>query len=76
MEENTTCKTFKSDNDQWMDGMLYIQRNIYKLYALLCFVVVWYWSILPIYFTIASLALGQSFDCPSANEASLKDIGK
>ena len=27
-------------------------------------------------FRVASLALGQSFDCPSASEATLKDMGK
>ena len=30
----------------------------------------------PISFRVASLALGQSYDCPSASEATLKDIGK
>ena len=32
------------------------------------------WS--PIFFRVASLALGQSYDCPSASEATLKDMGK
>ena len=31
---------------------------------------------LPISFRIASLALGQSYDCPSANEVTLEDMGK
>ena len=31
---------------------------------------------LPISFRITSLALGQSYDCPSANEVTLKDMGK
>ena len=31
---------------------------------------------LPISFRVASLALGQSYDCPSACEATLKDMGK
>ena len=31
---------------------------------------------LPQSFRVASLALGQSYDCPSANEATLKDMGK
>ena len=31
---------------------------------------------LPISFRVASLALGQSCDCPSANEATLKHMGK
>ena len=30
---------------------------------------------IPIYFRVASLALGQSYDCPSASEATLKDMG-
>ena len=29
-----------------------------------------------IFFGVASLALGQSYDCPSASEATLKDMGK
>ena len=32
--------------------------------------------ILHISFRVTSLALGQSYDCPSANEATLKDMGK
>ena len=31
---------------------------------------------LPISFGVASLALGQSYDCPSASEKTLKDMGK
>ena len=30
----------------------------------------------PISFRVASLALGQSYDCPSASEATLKNMGK
>ena len=30
---------------------------------------------LPISFRVASLALGQSYDCPSASEVTLKDVG-
>ena len=33
-------------------------------------------SFLPRFFMVASLALGQSYDCPSASEATLKDMGK
>ena len=32
--------------------------------------------LLPIFFRVASHALGQSYDCHSACEASLKDLGK
>ena len=31
---------------------------------------------LPIFFRVTSPALGQSYDCPSAREATLKDMGK
>ena len=31
---------------------------------------------LPIFFRVASLALGQSYDCPSASEVTLKDMDK
>ena len=30
----------------------------------------------PIFFSIASLAQGQSYDCPNASEAILKNMGK
>ena len=33
-------------------------------------------SNLPISFRFTSLALGQSYDCPSAHEVTLKDMGK
>ena len=32
--------------------------------------------ILPIFFRITSLALGQSYDCPGASEVILKNMGK
>ena len=32
--------------------------------------------ILPISFRVTSRALGQSYDCPSASEVTLKDMGK
>ena len=41
----------------------------------MCFVV-WHWSVIPISFRVSSLALGQSYDCPSASETTLKDMGK
>ena len=31
---------------------------------------------LPIFFSVVSLALGQSYDCPSASEWSLKNMGE
>ena len=35
-----------------------------------------YRSILAIFFRVTSLALGQSYDCPSATEVTLKKMGK
>ena len=51
---------------------------IYSIFPEICahFVVVWYCLILPISFRVTSLALGQSYDCPSANEATLVGRGK
>ena len=39
------------------------------LVAILCLII-------PISFRVTSLALGQSYDCPSASEATLKDMAK
>ena len=36
------------------------------------FVAIWYWLLLPIPFRVTSLALGQSYDSPSASEVTLK----
>ena len=44
-----------------------------SIIVILCGVVCHY--CLPISFRVTSLALGQSCDCPSANEATLKDMG-
>ena len=41
-----------------------------------CFVVVRYWLIFAISIRVTSLALGQSYDCPSASETTLKDMVK
>ena len=49
---------------------------MYMIWTLLCFVVVKYHPILPISFRVTSQALGQSYDCPSASEVTLKDISK
>ena len=43
-------------------------------FVVLRFVVVWYQSMLPISSRVTSLALGQSHDCPSASEATLKNM--
>ena len=45
-------------------------------YVLLYAIVVWYQSILSIFFRVTSLALGKPFDCPRAREASLKNLDK
>ena len=50
----------------------YIPTIMHTVHALSCFVVVWYWPISPISFRVTSLALGQSYDCPSASEVTLK----
>ena len=47
-----------------------------RIRILLWFDVLGYWSIISIYFMVASLELGQSCDCPSAGEATLKNMGK
>ena len=41
-----------------------------------CFDMVWHWPFLPTLFRVVSLALGQSCDCPSASETTLKNMGK
>ena len=44
--------------------------------ALLCYVVFWCWSILPMSFKVTSLALGWPSDCSCTSEATLVIIGK
>ena len=86
---HTDCMTvywdiFTGQHYIWLDSnplcvlqyCQYIPGNIDMVCTLLCFVVVWYGLIIPIFFRVASLALGQSYDCPSASEATLKSIGK
>ena len=53
-----------------------ITSTIFLKHALLCLVVVWHLHILPMSFRVTSLALGQSYDCPSVSEATLKNMGK
>ena len=36
----------------------------------------WFITYLPISFRVTSLALGQSYDCPSASEVTLKNMDK
>ena len=56
--------------------ILSIPKIVYMCYALPCNAVVVPWSNLPLSFRVVSLALGQSYDCPSASEAALKNMGK
>ena len=46
------------------------------VHVLLCLVADRDWLISPTSFRVTSLALGQSYDCPIANEVILKDVGK
>ena len=50
---------------------------IHTLFVHFC-VFFWYGTcqFKPVSFRVASLALGQSYDCPSASEAALKNMGK
>ena len=45
----------------------------FALYGIVLWLHVFY---LPIFFMVVSLALGQSYDCPSACEATLKNVSK
>ena len=53
----------------------YIPRIMHTVHALL-FVGVYYQSILPTPFKVTSQGLGQSYDCPSACEGTLKNMGR
>ena len=53
-----------------------ISRIIHMVSSCLCLVVVEYWLILPISLRVTSLALGQSYDCPSACEVTLRNMRK
>ena len=62
---------------QWVKNLgypNYIQQLCTQ--SMPCFVAFEYWLILSISFRVTSLALGQSYDCPSVNEAALDDKGK
>ena len=49
---------------------------IWSVHCRVFFYMVRYRLILSIFFRVTSLALGQSYDCPSANEAILKNMDK
>ena len=53
-----------------------MRRETFKFWDLVWLILeVWLCVSLPKLFRVASLALGQSYDCPSANEATLKGMG-
>ena len=54
-----------------------ILQELCRMFATCCvFFVVWCQPISTILFRVVSLTLGQSYDCPSDSEATLKDMGK
>ena len=57
-------------------GRQYIPRNMQTVCALSWFVMIRYQAIKLICFWLTSLALGQSYDCPSVSEVTQKNIGK
>ena len=58
-----------------VSGSHCIWRILHMVHTLLWFMVVWYHSILPISLRVTSLALRQSYDCPSASEVTQKNMG-
>ena len=52
------------------------ENSVKMIYTYCPFHVLLYKSILPISSRVTSLTLGQSYDCPSVSEATLKDMGK
>ena len=72
-------------SSKWITTLYSTSQNDPMEYANMGgFVVLWLYSSsrwihvihLPIFFRVGSLALGQSYDCPSACEPTLKDMGK
>ena len=54
----------------------YIPRIIHTVHALLRFAGVWNGPIIPVSFRVILLALGQAYDCPSAIEETLDNMGQ
>ena len=55
----------------------YAHKFLFLLFGQMYYHSLWICGIhLPLYFRVALLALGQSYDCPSASEVTLKDSGK
>ena len=59
-----------------MYGVYNTSQELCMCFFTLCFIMGCLQFILPIFFRVTSLALGQSYDCPSASEATLKNNGK
>ena len=75
--ETLSRSLWRHCNDNRQKKMCYTpQRLCAPFHVLLCFVVGWQWSKLPMFFRVTSLALGQPYDCPSASEATPKNMGK
>ena len=47
---------------------------MYTVWDSLCFIVVRHLLVVPIFFRVTSLALGESYDCPSASAVTLKNM--
>ena len=64
---------------QW-DGYIPWKMHMVLLCFVCCgYIISFHWMYmiyLPISFSVTSLTLGQSYDCPSASEVTLKDVGK
>ena len=66
----------------WLKKLLTIENTVrpktcaQDKCCFVCSFVILLWSILPIAFVVASLALGQYFECPSVSPATFKNMGK
>ena len=74
VETQKFCTNLHNADSNLKPGLLvsqYIPRIMHTIRVLCCGYVE---LILPIFFRITSLALGQSYDCPSASEVTVKDM--
>ena len=69
---NITCLIYISTN--YVHYVIDPYSRLQELSIHFTFFVVSSWLIFSISFRVASLALGQSYDCPSASEATLKNM--
>ena len=82
--EMSYLTTVPDQHPHWhtSDNLLYIPSNMHNSKTVLCFVLLWSYHhflwinvvYLPISSRVTSLALGQSYDCPSATDVTLKDM--